>query len=287
MRVLVYIFFIFFTVFKAFALNTVNVEKQYEICFNKDEFITDIEVVDSVLYVLESNKDNVLIYNLYDGRLKGKKFIGNFHSLISFKYFKSDWYVLSANESSLVMFDSNWNHLKTVKIDAKDPTGIAFYEDFMFIVDNDGQKVMKYKLKNLKLTQQVKGFGFNKNQFRYPFDIKVDEKGDIYVSEVINTRVQKFNTSLKYVDTIGEWGIKKGQLYRPKGIEIQGQNLFVTDSIMGVIQIFDKNSGKFLGVLGENDKILRLKSPYRLKVYNNFLCILDNFEKVVYVYKFK
>ncbi|MCB4204424.1 NHL repeat-containing protein [Deferribacterales bacterium Es71-Z0220] len=264
-----------------------NVEKQYEIHFDKDEFVTDIEVVDSLLYILESSKNNVFFYNLYDGALKGKKNIGNFHSLISFKYFDSKWYVLSANENSLVIFDSTWKYLKTAKIDAQDPTGIAFYEDFMFIVDNDGQKVMKYKLKNLKLTQQVKGFGFNKNQFRYPFDIKVDEKGDIYVSEVINTRVQKFNTSLKYVDTIGEWGIKKGQLYRPKGIEIQGQNLFVTDSIMGVIQIFDKNSGKFLGVLGENDKILRLKSPYRLKVYNNFLCILDNFKKVVYVYKFK
>jgi len=55
---------------------------------------------------------------------------------------------------------------------------------------------------------------------------------------------------------------------------------------MGVIQIFDKNSGKFIGVLGEKNKILRLKSPYKLKVYNDFLCILDNFKKVVYVYKF-
>jgi len=183
MRFLINFIIMFFIVFKAYALNTINVEKQYEIKFGKNKFVTDIEVVDSVLYIIESNKNNVFFYNLYDGKLKGGKNIGSFHSLISFKYFNSFWYVLSANENNLAIFNSDWKHVKTHKIDAKDPTGIAFYDNFMFVVDNDGQKVLKYQLNNLKLLQQIEGFGFNENQFRYPFDIKIDEVGDIYVSK--------------------------------------------------------------------------------------------------------
>jgi sugar lactone lactonase YvrE len=57
--------------------------------------------------------------------------------------------------------------------------------------------------------------------------------------------------------------VEKGHFFRPKGVAVDGRDrVYVSDSYMGVIQVFDPQ-GKLIGVLGETGRktIRRFTTP--------------------------
>ena len=104
----------------------------------------------------------------------------------------------------------------------------------------------------------------------------MDSKGNIYIVDILNGRIQVFNPDGSNPRQLGGSGITPGTLFRPKGIVIDQQSrVYVSDSYTGVIQLFD-SSGKLVGILSEN-KIdpLRLTTPIGMA--------LDPEEKHLYV----
>ena len=61
---------------------------------------------------------------------------------------------------------------------------------------------------------------------------------------------------------IGEWGVRPGQLFRPKGVTLgPDSTLYVCDSYTGVIQAFEE-TGRYRGVLADGEgRPLRLTTP--------------------------
>ena len=82
--------------------------------------------------------------------------------------------------------------------------------------------------------------GQGRRQFRFPFLLDISDEGYLVVVEPINTRVQVLNDQGKFVNFIGNWGTKPGQLFRPKGAAVWKDRVFVTDSYLGRIQIYDR-----------------------------------------------
>jgi len=124
-------------------------------------------------------------------------------------------------------------------------------QDRLYIADNDGHQLYVYDLAGHRFTDVWGGPGQGRLQFRYPFLLDVSEQGYVFVVEPINTRVQVLNPTGKFVDFIGEWGTKAGQLFRPKGVALWKDRVFVTDSYLGRIQVFDM-TGRFLGMLADH-----------------------------------
>jgi len=88
--------------------------------------------------------------------------------------------------------------------------------------------------------------------FRYPGILAKNKQNEIFVVDVLNTRVQKFDPFGNHIADIGSWGVQPGNLFRPKGVAIDSRNrVFVSDSYMGLIQVFS-DFGRFLGVVCEN-----------------------------------
>ena len=97
--------------------------------------------------------------------------------------------------------------------------------------------------------------------------------------EPINTRVQVLNPDGKFVGFIGGWGVKPGQLFRPKGVATYADKIFVTDSYLGSVQVFDL-SGNFLGVLADADgEAMKFITPMGIAV--------DSKRKRLYVVELK
>jgi hypothetical protein len=69
------------------------------------------------------------------------------------------------------------------------------------------------------------------------------------------------------VGSIGGWGVDLGQFYRPKGVCVDKKGIvFVSDSVLGVIQTFHSN-GDFNAVLGtENGEVLKWKTPLGITI---------------------
>jgi DNA-binding beta-propeller fold protein YncE len=149
-----------------------------------------------------------------------------------------------------------------------DPTDVAVDDTRKrcYVVDNDNHRILAYDLASLKLIETYGTPGNEKRSFNYPFLIALDKDKNLYVVEVINTRVQILNPEGLFVNFIGAWGVNPGEFYRPKGVALDQQNrVYVSDSYLGVIQVFDA-TGSFYAALGDprTKKVKKFKTPVGL-----------------------
>lgn len=138
----------------------------------------------------------------------------------------------------------------------------------VYFADRNNYKILKYNAKGERLMSFGK-FGAANGRLNSPREVAVDPKGNIFVLDFhdhdfvtsrrgINKdfyRVQKFNSSGKFLWSVGRPGRGKGEFYgTPSDIEVDGQgNLYVLDKGNFRVQKFNKN-GKFVRAFGRYGK---------------------------------
>ncbi len=151
-----------------------------------------------------------------------------------------------------------------------EPIDIVVNENLkqLYIADNNNHRIRVYSNPGYKLLSTLGSEGPGSNQFRYPFLMAAGNNASLYIVDVLNTRVQVWEQD-KAVKTIGGFGVDLGQFYRPKGVCVDQNDLvFVSDSVLGVIQTFNPN-GNFSAVLGtEKGEVLKWKTPLGITIDN-------------------
>ena len=226
------------------------------------------------VYVLDGVNNRVKVFNLegaylfsFGGAGKGK---GKFNFPLGIGIDESDRiYVADSGNHRVQIFNPDGAYLSqfttgTGKGKPSDPTDVAVNSKLKrcYVVDNDNHRIIIYDLKKNVILDTKGIMGMEKKEFRFPFLLTIDKEGNLYIVEVINTRVKVLDPEGNYVTNIGGWGVDKGEFYRPKGVAIDSKNrVFVSDSYLGVIQVFDQN-WKFLSVLGDNKgNIMKFTTP--------------------------
>lgn len=151
-----------------------------------------------------------------------------------------------------------------------DPTDVVVESSgkWCFVADNDNHRILKFDIASKELIDSYGKPGAEKWEFRYPFLMHLYRDKDIYIVDVVNTRVQVLNTEGKFVSFVGGWGVEKGQFFRPKGVTVDKNGLsYVSDSYMGVVQLFNI-TGTFHSVLGDpvTGKVRKFETPVGLFV---------------------
>lgn len=133
-----------------------------------------------------------------------------------------------------------------------DSTGIKIsekkdnIEDSIQIISNPNEPVFGEIIFDLEEDLRIgkesnENYLFNKIQ-----DVQVDLSGNIYVSDMNNFRIQKFDKNGKYLQTIGRWGQGPGEFEQPTIIRIDNMsgNFFVKDYVYFIEQF--KGNGDFI-----------------------------------------
>ncbi len=95
-------------------------------------------------------------------------------------------------------------------------------------------------------------YGTGDGQFKWPKAVAVDSSQNVYVTDVENNRIQKFNSSGDFVGKWGSMGAENGQMSCPQGIAVDsGGNVYVADSNNNRIEKFS-STGAFLGTWGSS-----------------------------------
>jgi DNA-binding beta-propeller fold protein YncE len=93
----------------------------------------------------------------------------------------------------------------------------------------------------------------------FPTFVAVDSKGQVYVSNTLNARIDVFDAEGKYVRHIGERGNAYGMFDKPKGVAVDTyDNVYVVDSGWANVQIFNQAGDTllFFGGRGTNPGLL-------------------------------
>ncbi len=107
----------------------------------------------------------------------------------------------------------------------------------------------------------------------YPFgSIAIDQKGNVYVPDYGNDRVQKFDSQGKFITKWGTHGDGDGEFILPFGVAVDKEGrVYVIDDGTARIQVFD-SEGKFLskfGGRGTSDGQFRIPSYIVIDNQNN------------------
>jgi DNA-binding beta-propeller fold protein YncE len=170
--------------------------------------------------------------------------------------------------------DGTFDYMFTVKSGPDEapsnPVDVAVSKlnNYLYVSDNDNHNIKVYK-QNGTFDFQWGVFGEDRGAFRYPAMMTINEYNEVFIVDVLNTRVQKFDPFGAFIVDIGSWGVLQGTLFRPKGVALDNKNrVFISDSYMGVIQAFT-DLGRFLGVICEKDKLRKFKAPVGIVVDKN------------------
>jgi DNA-binding beta-propeller fold protein YncE len=222
---------------------------------------------DGNLYVLDGVNNRVVVYDS-KGNFRFKfgspgSGVGQFHFPLGITTAPDGKvYIADSGNHRFQVFAADGTPLEAVQLPANtsgeppDPTDVAVdpNRSRLYVIDNNNHRLHVFNNLNHRFEQVWGGPGQGQRQFRFPFLIDITSQGYVLVVEPINTRVQLLNPDGKFVCFIGAWGVKPGQLFRPKGVAVFGDKVFVTDSYLGQIQVFEL-SGNFLGMLCDTNGV--------------------------------
>ncbi len=269
------------------------------ILFGKEEF-----VLSKPFNVLAKNpkefwlidQANGAIVKIKENTLETPKFI-----LKQLKGFSSLIDMCKSSDGSIFFTDS---HLKNVyKIDfnkkkilpinntleLNQPTGIAYSpkNNQLWVVETGAHRILILNANTGQLIKKIGGRGTANGTFNFPTFIWVDVKGNVYVVDSMNFRIQIFNSSGEFVSTFGQIGDASGYMARPKGIATDSfGNIYVADALFHVVQVFDQ-AGNFLYRFGEQGQgKAQFWMPTGIYIdENNYIYIADTYNTRVQIFQ--
>ncbi len=167
-------------------------------------------------------------------------------------------YVADSGNHRVQILGSEGTHIRTLKVPdgsrrPADPTDVVVNENFgrCYVVDNDNHRILVFNLSNGRLIAQVGTRGTGELQFNHPFLAARNSEGDIFVVDVVNSRLVGLTSEGDFLRFVGSWGVSRGRFYRPKGVTVDhAGRIYVSDSYLGVIQVFDEQ-GTFIAAIGD------------------------------------
>jgi tripartite motif-containing protein 71 len=111
--------------------------------------------------------------------------------------------------------------------------------------------------------------GKENGQFAHPADAAVDSKGDLWVVDKNNNRVEEFNEAGEFVRSAGSYGSGAGQLSSPAGVAMDSSgNVDVTDTTNNRVVRFNEK-GEFVSTIGANVNKTKVESGGTLAEKNH------------------
>ncbi|MDO8774094.1 MAG: SMP-30/gluconolactonase/LRE family protein [Burkholderiaceae bacterium] len=157
-------------------------------------------------------------------------------------------YVAEAAGKRVQVFDRTGKHLRFITDPSIErPIGVAIDipRGKLYVADTARAESAEHTVKIFDLKGKLLGkigkqIGDIPGSFLFPTYITVDTKGNLYVADTLNSRVQMFDPDGKFVKAYGKRGTAYGQFDKPKGVALDTfGNLYVVDSGWSNVQIFN------------------------------------------------
>jgi len=184
-------------------------------------------------------------------------------------------YVADRGRGEIVMFDANDKPAGTFTRPEWKPAGVALWNDELAVADLQGRQIVVINRFSGQFVRNVGGPGVRDGQFATPVGVAYDAQGNLWATDMMRCRVQKFDRQGKYLFGFGAISDAVGAFARPKQMAIDSEGLlYVADSAFQNVQLFN-DKGRcltFFGAAGSHPGAMFL--PVGVSVYEGDLGIL-------------
>ncbi len=177
-------------------------------------------------------------------------------------------YVLNHNGRILRIFDIGGRPIDVIEADRK-----------LFVTDGKTNAVKVYSLDG-RFLKAIGRKGAAADEFVGPF-LMDKSKRFLFVVDSVNARIKVFNHDGKLIHIFGNFGVEQGELFRPKGIAVCGDNVMVSDCLTGSVQEFSPFGG-FERVVAKN-----LNYPTAVACDNGKVFVLEPLKSRVAIFNVK
>jgi DNA-binding beta-propeller fold protein YncE len=157
----------------------------------------------------------------------------------------------------VLILDKKGAAVDQIKEGLVDPVGIAIDTENrqLYVVDTQQDAVFVYDADTLKKIRRIGAVGPKHEMtapgdFAAPYGIALDSDRNVYVTDMLNNRVETFDADGKFISQFGRHCDGPGCFARPKGIAVDGDgHIWVADPMLDILQVFDRD-GQLLAYLG-------------------------------------
>ncbi len=209
------------------------------------------------LYAIAIDKSNRVYVGDWDNNQIIKSFTLDGNYLSSWGSFNLPWYISSDSQGNIYVadrfnnkvqkFDSNlnfliqWGSAGSGEGQFINPLGIAIDElGNVFVATY--HRIQKFDSSGnfiLQWGSDSNNPGNQDGKFNYPWAMKVDMSGNLFITELNNNRIQIFDLNGNYIAKWGIQGSGNGEFFNPTGIAIDSLgNIYILDQGNNRIQKF-------------------------------------------------
>ncbi len=135
------------------------------------------------------------------------------------------------------------------------PVAVAVSGSALSVADMTSHSIDVYSIPTGRVIRSIGERGSSSSSDSYPSGVSLDAAGQVYVSFMMNARVQVFDTDGRLARTIGMPGNRYGSLGTPKDIAVGPDGVsFVADAQFGCIHLFDPDGRVLLVIGGPRDE---------------------------------
>lgn len=146
--------------------------------------------------------------------------------------------VLTNNDTDIRVFDITGNLLTTITKTGANFSTVNIYNNIIYV--QNGNDIITYSIDGANETALITGVTGAVAGFC------IDTKGLVYLSEVINDVILKYNAIGEYVSTFGSVGAGDGQLNNPQGLVYNTFNAQIVCADFGNTRLQAFRYGKFI-----------------------------------------
>lgn len=163
-------------------------------------------------------------------------------------------YIADSGREQILVLDENDKFIRTYgKKGQFRPLSVAVDGDRVYVSDTRESEIEVLDRETGDVIGKVGGQGTEDGRFQWPTRLALDSEANLYVTDFLNFRVQKFDKNGQFVMTIGELGNFPGAMPRPKGLVVDRDGyLYVVDAAFELVQIFDTRTAEVLMGFGKN-----------------------------------
>jgi sugar lactone lactonase YvrE len=149
-------------------------------------------------------------------------------------------YVADRRQARIFVFDGEDRQVSAFGQRGLAPAGLAVHDGELYVADLESQTVLVFDRLTGEPRRTIGGPGGEAGRFISPVGVAVDAGGDVYVTDAIRGRLQKFSPTGELLLSVGEIADSPGNFVRPKQVAVDQEGVvYVVDAAFQNVQMFN------------------------------------------------